>query len=91
MERLDQVEAKIGEITQSKIIVMGVEYDLREWLTLTNYCKKYGVKPTRLQNWIARGIVPPEAVIVVPELNLMRLIRDGKYSARKYSVPESLT
>ncbi|WP_205748093.1 hypothetical protein [Dyadobacter luticola] len=81
---LDDVESKLMELTGSKLIIMDKEYKLREWMTLSDYCKKYQIKPSRLSNWIERGIVPNGNLIVIPELNGLKLIKNQPYAARSY-------
>jgi len=55
--------------------------DLSQWLTLKRYTEKYNLKSTSVvTNWIARGIVPADCTIVIPELNNIRLIKNQRYS-----------
>ena len=84
--RLDEVEAKLMDFTSSKLVIMDKEYNLREWMTLSEYCKKYNIKPSRLSNWIERGVIPDGSIIVIPELNGLKLIKDQVYMARTYEV-----
>jgi len=83
-KKLDEVEAKLMDFTSSKLVIMDKEYNLREWLTLSDYCKKYNIKPSRLSNWIERGVIPNGSLIVIPELNGLKLIKDKLYMARSY-------
>jgi hypothetical protein len=83
-KKLDEVEAKLMDFTSIKLVIMDKEYKLRDWMTLTDYCKKYNIKPSRLSNWIDRGIVPDGNIIVIPELNGLKLIRNQSYMARPY-------
>jgi len=53
-----------------------------EWLTINNYCIKYGKSIANVLNWISRGKVYKSEVVVVTELNNMKLIRDQDYSYR---------
>ena len=56
--------------------------DLNEWLTLKNYATRFGLSNTNVvSNWIKRGLVPNENVMVVPELNNLKLIKAVKYSS----------
>jgi hypothetical protein len=58
----------------------GNRYKLGEWLTIRDYAKKFGLPNTMVvTNWIARGIVPPENILELPELNDIRLIRAVPY------------
>lgn len=80
--KLDKVDALFAELTSSKLIIMGKEYDLSEWRTLSDYAKKHNYSIARVQTWIARGVVPDDCVIVVPELNYIKLVRDRPYETR---------
>ncbi|GAB4001496.1 hypothetical protein GCM10028807_57780 [Spirosoma daeguense] len=53
--------------------------DTTAWLTIKRYAEKYSLTINTVTNWIARGIIPAEAVRVVPELNDIRLVRDRAY------------
>jgi len=58
----------------------GVEYKLSEWVTLKKYAKLFGLESTNVvSNWISRGIVPPENVITIPELNNIKMIKAIPY------------
>jgi inorganic pyrophosphatase/exopolyphosphatase len=58
----------------------GKEYHLSEWLTVKRYCEKFGIANTQtVTNWIKRGIIPPENVIVLEEFNDLRLIKAVPY------------
>ena len=83
-KKLDDVEAKLMDFTNSKLVIMDKEYKLRDWMTLSDYCKKYNIKPSRLSNWIDRGVIPEGSIIVIPELNGLKLIRNQVYMARPY-------
>ena len=83
-KKLDEVEAKLMDFTSSRLIIMDKEYNLREWMTLSDYCKKYNIKPSRLSNWIERGVIPDGSIIVIPELNGLKLIKNQIYLARAY-------
>jgi len=83
-KKLDEVEAKLMDFTSSKLVIMDKEYNLREWMTLSDYCKKYNIKPSRLSNWIDRGVIPDGSIIVIPELNGLKLIKNQLYMARAY-------
>ncbi|MCF2489364.1 hypothetical protein [Dyadobacter sp. CY347] len=82
--KLDHVESMLMDFTNSKLVIMDKEYRLRDWMTLSDYCKKYNIKPSRLSNWIERGVVPAVSVIVIPELNGLKLIKDQEFMARSY-------
>jgi hypothetical protein len=81
---LDEVESRLMELTDSKLVIMDKEYKLKDWMTLSDYCKKYSIKPSRLSNWIERGVVPDQSIIVIPELNGLKLIKNQPFMARPY-------
>ena len=83
--KLGKVDALFAELTSSKLIVMGKEYDLSEWKTLSDYAKKHDYSIARVQTWIARGVIPDDCVIVVPELNYLKLVHDRPYETRATS------
>ena len=62
----------------------GVEYQLDDWLTVKRYCERFGIKDTQIvTNWIKRGVIPPENVVSVEELNGLRLIKAVPYRDRE--------
>ena len=81
-KRMDKIDSLFHELTQSKLTIMGREYDLSEWMTLTDYAKKHNLSVARVQTWISRGVVPAGFAIVVPELNHLKLIKDQPYETR---------
>ncbi|MCE7039035.1 hypothetical protein [Dyadobacter sp. CY312] len=83
-KKLDEVEARLMDFTNSKLVIMDKEYSLKDWMTLSDYCKKYNIKPSRLSNWIERGVVPNDSIIIIPELNGLKLIKNQGYMARSY-------
>ena len=81
-KRMDKIEILLHELTQSKLVIMDKEYDLSEWITLSDYSKINNLSIARIQNWILRGVVPTDCVIVVPELNHLKLIKNQIYETR---------
>ena len=57
----------------------GFELDMAEWLTIARYSKKYDIPQSTITSWIARGVIPADAVQDLPELNNIRLIKDQLY------------
>ena len=56
------------------------EFALNEWVTLSEYCKRYELKSISVvSNWIVRGIVPKENIIRVREMNNLKLIKAVPY------------
>lgn len=62
------------------LITNGEKIDLGEWLTAKEYAKRFGLESTNVvTNWIRRGIIPPENIRVIQELNDLRLIKAIPY------------
>lgn len=78
-QKLDEIHSMMNELSQSKLTIMDKEYDLTEWITLTDYSKKYNLSISQVQQWIIRGVVPSDCVIVVPELNYLKLLKNKIY------------
>lgn len=58
----------------------GTKFPLTDWVTPAEYAKRFGLKSTNVvSNWIRRGIIPPENIFEVPELNNKRLIKAIPY------------
>ncbi|PKK37099.1 hypothetical protein BWI96_06975 [Siphonobacter sp. SORGH_AS_0500] len=61
------------------VVYNGVEYKLGEWVTITDYCRLYNKSHGTVMNWIARGIVPEHDLVIIPELNNLKLLRNTPY------------
>ncbi|ARK08898.1 hypothetical protein A6C57_00445 [Fibrella sp. ES10-3-2-2] len=58
----------------------GLTVDLSQWITIKRYVEKYSLASTHIvTNWIRRGVIPADAVMTLPELNDLRLIKDQVY------------
>lgn len=58
----------------------GKRYNLSEWVTLKQYAKRHQLESISvISNWINRGIIPAEDILVVEELNDLKLIKDKVY------------
>jgi uncharacterized protein YutE (UPF0331/DUF86 family) len=65
---------------KSFLVSEGQIVDFGKFLTIKNYCQKYGIKDESVvTNWIRRGIIQPEDIHVFKELNGLRMIRDRAY------------
>ncbi len=59
----------------------GTKYSLKEWLPISTYVAIYQLSSTNLVSmWIERGIIPSTNVIIIPELNYLKLIKNIKYN-----------
>ncbi|TDE16574.1 hypothetical protein [Dyadobacter psychrotolerans] len=58
----------------------GEKYKLNDWITIKEYCKRFDIKSTQVvTNWIKRGIIPKENIILIEEYNNIRLIKAVAY------------
>ncbi len=59
--------------------------DLNEWVTIREYCRRFGIETTEtVSNWIRRGIIPSEDTMLIKEFNDTTLIRAKEYHIRAY-------
>lgn len=66
--------AKDFLVSEGKVI------DTTKYLTIKRYCEKYNIaEESVVTNWIRRGIIPAGDVIVIEELNKLRLVADRPY------------
>lgn len=60
----------------------GKRYNLEDWLTPVEYARRYGLRSANnVTNWMMRGIIPPDDILDVPELNGLRLVRNRVYKS----------
>jgi len=86
LHQAKEVRQKAGEIIaefESKnvtIEVNGQKYSLTEWVTMKEYCKRFGLKNTMvINNWISRKIIPKENILNISQLNNLKLIKAIPY------------
>ena len=72
---------ELKSLKEVKLIVENHEYSLNEWITISDYSRRHNLKTSRVQNWITRGVIPPDKVVVVPQLNSLKLIKDEVYKS----------
>lgn len=71
---------KLREQALSILKKDGKEYKLSEWMTVKRYCETFGIPNTQtVSNWIKRGIIPPENIVEIEELNNVKLIKAVPY------------
>ena len=64
------------------IEIDGKKYPLSEWVTLKEYCRRFGLKNTMIvNNWISRNIIPKENILNISQLNNLRLIKAVPYKS----------
>lgn len=82
-ETRKKAEALIAEYKRSKevnIEIDGQKYPLSEWVTMKEYCRRFGLKNTMIiNNWINRNIIPEENILNISQLNNLRLIKAVPY------------
>ncbi|WP_221394246.1 hypothetical protein [Dyadobacter sp. NIV53] len=62
------------------IEIDGQKYPLSEWVTMKEYCRRFGLKNTMIiNNWINRKIIPRENILNIGQLNNLRLIKAVPY------------
>lgn len=76
---LDKLVEQADLALKGKITYNGREYVFGDWVTIADYCRIYDVKPNRVQNWIDREIVPAQNVVVIAELNRLKLLKNQPY------------
>jgi DNA-binding FrmR family transcriptional regulator len=78
-----QAEALLREIESESICIeiAGQRYPLSDWLTISQYCERFGLSSTSVvTNWLKRGVIPTENTVLVKPLNNLRLIRAIPYT-----------
>ncbi|GAB2599161.1 hypothetical protein [Spirosoma areae] len=74
VEKAELILSQKGKVTYE-----GKEYVFGDWVTIADYCRLYDFKPSRVQNWIDREIVPRQNVVVIQELNNLKLLKNMPY------------
>ncbi|WP_018620460.1 hypothetical protein [Spirosoma luteum] len=57
----------------------GFVVDTTEWLTIKRYAERYGLTTQVVTNWMARGVIPSDCTLTLPELNDLRLVKNQPY------------
>lgn len=65
-------EGKDFLLSQGKVL------ELSEWITISEYSKKYSVSTQVISQWIIRGVIPEDSYIDIPEIG-KKLVRDTRY------------
>ena len=81
LERANILKQKVELVANDpEVKYKGVTYAFPEWTTIVNYCKLHGIKnPQTVSNWVNRGIVSAQNVVIIKELNDLKLIRNLRY------------
>lgn len=80
--RFDNIEKMMTEITKSKLVIADKEYNLSEWITTSDYARNNHLALARVHNWITRGVIPKDCIVIIPELNHLKLIKNQSYMTR---------
>ncbi|GHB64826.1 hypothetical protein [Persicitalea jodogahamensis] len=81
IEEINNSLTELKALTEAKLVVGKYEYSLDEWITISDYSRRHNLKTSRVQNWITRGVIPPDKVVIVPQLNSLKLIKDEVYKS----------
>ena len=58
----------------------GKRYPLSDWLTPKEYAKRFNIQSTQvISNWIRRGVIPKENIVIIQELNNLTLVKAMPY------------
>jgi len=62
------------------LVSQGKKYSLSQWVTIKEYAKRFDLESTNVvTNWINRGVIPKENVILIEDLNNLRLVKAIPY------------
>ncbi|MBO9614682.1 MAG: hypothetical protein J7619_18420 [Dyadobacter sp.] len=76
---MQQADRAIKE-TSEYLLQQGVAVDMTEWVTVKEYCRRFGIDNTEtVLQWIAQGIVPKEDTAVVEEYDNVQMLRAKPY------------
>ena len=69
------------EEAQNYLSKNGKKYELHDWITIAEYCKRFNIPNTQtVSNWIKRGIISEENTVIIEEYNNIRLIKAIPYN-----------
>lgn len=89
-ERLFAETDALIEEGKKYLEINGIQYNLSHWVTLKEYARRFNLESTNVvSNWIKRGIVPPENVVIISELNDIKLIKAVSY--RSNAIKDALS
>ena len=81
MERANILKQKVEIVANDpEVKYKGITYAFPEWTTIVNYCKLHSINnPQTVSNWVSRGIISAQNVVIIKELNNLKLIRNLNY------------
>ncbi|WP_143016789.1 hypothetical protein [Dyadobacter soli] len=66
--------------TSEYLLQQGITIDMTEWVTVNEYCRRFGIENTEtVMQWIEQGIVPEEDTTVIKEYNHVQMLRARLY------------
>jgi hypothetical protein len=81
LERANILKQKVEIVANDpEVKYKGITYAFPEWTTIVNYCKLHSIKnPQTVSNWVSRGVISAQNVVIIKELNDLKLIRNLNY------------
>lgn len=78
--KFDSLIASADKAIKDYVEYKGIKYPMTDWVTITEYCKRFNIPRTQtVTTWIRRGVIPKSHVITIPEYNNIRLIKAVPY------------
>ena len=83
MENVKKVLKEVEELQNEVYAHLKIgkeDLDLEKWVTIKDYVKRHKLSGLNVvHNWIKRGIVPPENIRRISQINDIQLIKDVVY------------
>lgn len=81
LERGNILKQKVEIVANDpEVKYKGITYAFPEWTTIVSYCKLHSIKnPKTVSNWVSRGVISAHNVVIIKELNDLKLIRNLHY------------
>lgn len=81
LERANILKQKVQIVTNDpEVKYKGITYAFPEWTTIVSYCKLHSIKnPQIVSNWVSKGVISAQNVVIIKELNDLKLIRNVHY------------
>ncbi len=69
----------------------GIEFDMTEWVTVKEYCNRFGIENTAtVSNWIDSGVVPAEDTTIMEEYHNIRMLKAKPYHLKTEASAEDV-
>ena len=80
LEALLKSSRELRNETIAYLKEQGIEFQPGQWLTVKRYCDKFGITDVQtVMDWIEKGVIPPENIHVLKDLDNVILIRAVPY------------